>query len=98
MTVVSRLLSYNLKTSRFAYRPSTGGSTTNRTLAGKAARYWVRINRTGSAFNAYSSADGTTWPQLGATRTIGMGTGTYLGIGVCSDATDQLSTATMNEE
>ncbi len=80
----------------FTYRSATGGTTTTVTAPGMAAPYWVRINRTGNSFTAYTSADGAAWAQLGTPQTIGMATSAYLSLGVCSGSTSQLATGTMN--
>lgn len=80
----------------FTYRTSTGGATTTKTSNSKTAPYWVRITRSSNSFSAYYSSNGTSWTQLGATQTISMGTSAYIGMGVCSGATNTLNTATID--
>ncbi|MBZ5689021.1 MAG: IPT/TIG domain-containing protein [Acidobacteriia bacterium] len=68
----------------FAFRSSTGGSTTTQpTSFGSAASpYWVRLIRNGNSFTGYISADGTSWTQVGSTQTITMATNVYMGFAV----------------
>ncbi|MDB6080044.1 MAG: hypothetical protein JWO82_3791, partial [Akkermansiaceae bacterium] len=80
----------------FTTRSSTGGATTTTASTGKAAPYWVRITRTGNAFAAYYSSDGSTWTQLGTSTTIAMASSAYVGLGVDSGDANQLSTATLD--
>jgi regulation of enolase protein 1 (concanavalin A-like superfamily) len=70
----------------FQRRTSTGGVTTNIAGAPVAAPYWVKLERVGSTFNAYSSADGTAWTLVG-TDTIPMSATVYVGLGVSSHTT-----------
>jgi regulation of enolase protein 1 (concanavalin A-like superfamily) len=70
----------------FQRRTSTGGVTTNIAGAPVAAPYWVKLERVGSTFNAYSSADGTAWTLVG-TDTIPMSATVFVGLGVSSHTT-----------
>jgi RHS repeat-associated protein len=81
----------------FYYRPSTGASTTSDGgQGGVSVPYWVKIVRSGSTFNAYSSSNGSTWTQLGATQTLTMAQDVYVGLGVTSNSTSELATATLD--
>jgi hypothetical protein len=66
----------------FAYRSSTGGSTSTSSSSG-AAPYWVRVDRVGNVFYSYRSSNGTTWSLMGS-KTITMGTNVYIGLAVSS--------------
>ena len=79
----------------FTWRTNSGGTTATSTSTGKTAPYWVRVLRTGNSFSAYYGTNGTSWTQLGTTRTISMSTNAYMGLGVCSKVTNTLNTATM---
>ena len=79
----------------FQYRATTGGSSSdfssNATLP-----YWVEVTWTGSTFSGYISPDGINWAQVGSTETISIGTSAYVGLGVSSNTTTQLATATFD--
>ena len=49
---------------------------------GISAPYWVKLERTGNAFNAYTSADGNAWTQIGKSTTLMMSTRLYMGLAV----------------
>jgi len=52
----------------FQYRTATNGaSATSDSSAVVAAPYWVKIERVGSTFTGYTSADGKTWSTVGTT-------------------------------
>ena len=80
----------------FTRRTSTGGNTSISSSTGKTAPYWVRLTRTSNSFKAYYGTNGTSWTQLGSTATISMATNAVMGLGVCSGATNTLSTSTMD--
>ncbi len=80
----------------FQWRPTTDGPSSNVNVTGPAAPYWVRLVRSGNTFTAYSSADGTTWTQVGATQTIAMGATVLVGLVVTSHNAGALSTATFD--
>jgi len=78
----------------FQERATTGGSASSQaTLPGVQAPYWVRLTRTGNSFVGAYSANGTAWTAL-ATNTITMATNAYIGLPVCSVNTNVLNTAT----
>ncbi|MCE9612835.1 MAG: DUF4038 domain-containing protein [Lentisphaerae bacterium] len=78
------------------YRTSTGGSCGYAQSTGKTAPYWVRVVRSGNSFTSYISPDGATWTQVGATQTISMGAGTYIGLCLTSHTTATLNTSTLD--
>jgi regulation of enolase protein 1 (concanavalin A-like superfamily) len=76
-----------------AYRSSAGGSSSETKITGLAAPYWVRIVRSDSSFSSYRSSDGTTWTQIGTTRTISMNSTVYVGLALTSHANGTATTA-----
>ena len=79
----------------FVRRTSTGGGT-NATGASGTAPRWVRLARTNNTFYAYSSANGSTWAQIGSSVTISMATNAYVGLVVCSGHNGKLNTSTVD--
>ena len=79
-------------------RTTTGGSTTavSTTFAGSPYPYWVKLARTGNTFNAYISADGSTWTQAGTSQTITMAQTVYIGFAVSQSYNSGLVTATFD--
>ena len=79
-------------------RTTTGGSTTavSTTFAGSPYPYWVKLARTGHTFNAYISADGSTWTQAGTSQTITMAQTVYIGFAVSQSYNAALVTATFD--
>lgn len=69
---------------QFNYRTTTASASAS--IAGPVnyAPYWVRITRVGNTFTAYTSADGSTWTQLGTQQTISMATSVYGGLAVAN--------------
>jgi hypothetical protein len=66
----------------FQRRGGTGETSTDTTTAGITAPYWVKIERDlAGNYTGYSSANGTTWTQVG-TDNFPMGTNTYIGLAV----------------
>src|SRR5262245_41362817 len=80
----------------FTNRTTTGASTTAQTLSGKTLPYWVKLTRSGSTFTAAASADGVSWVQVGAPRTISMSAAVYVGLAVNSGQNSTLATATFD--
>jgi PKD domain len=80
----------------FDSRSSLNGSSTETKVAGLAAPYWVRIVRSGSSFSAFRSPDGTTWTQIGTTRTISMNSTVLIGLAVTSHDQGTATTATFD--
>jgi hypothetical protein len=52
--------------------------------AGPAAASWLRLTRTGDTVTGYSSTDGTTWTEVGATRLSGLPATVRIGLFVAS--------------
>lgn len=72
---------------------ANGGSSAFGTVGGIVAPYWVRLVRSGNAFSAYCSPDGSTWTQVGSPQTIGAAQTTMLfGLAACSNNTGSLLT------
>jgi len=88
------LVSYS-KGLAFQRRDATGGSSVNTAGAMAAAPYWVKLERVGTTFNAYSSPDGGTWTLVG-TDTISMASTVYVGLAVSSHVAGTLATATFS--
>jgi len=80
----------------FDVRTASGGSTGQIGWVSLTPPYWVRVTRSGNAFRAYSSADASTWTQLGSTQTINMAQNVYAGLAVESGSTSSLATATFD--
>lgn len=57
------------------------------------APYWVRVERSGSTFRAWRSADGTTWTQQGTNHTMDLPAEVLAGLAVSSRSDGTLSTA-----
>lgn len=67
----------------FQRRKTAGGTTTNNTTTGQAAPRWLRLVRTGDTLTGSSSADGTTWTQVG-TDTVVLGATVRVGLALTS--------------
>ncbi len=76
------------------WRATTGASCSSWTTGGSAPA-WVRLDRAGHTFTAFTSADGTNWQQFAST-TVTMGTGLYVGLAVTSHNAGVLATATFD--
>ena len=74
----------------FGWRTLTAGGCDSRTQSGLAAPYWVKLTRTGDAFTAQYSADGTTWTDMKnsdgtvASAPVAMTGNIYIGLAVTS--------------
>ena len=88
------LLSFS-KGLAFQRRTTTGGTSTSTAGALVGAPYWVKLERIGNTFNAYSSPDGSTWTLVGS-DTIPMAATVYVGLAVTSHTTTALATATFD--
>ncbi|MHC4520578.1 MAG: discoidin domain-containing protein, partial [Planctomycetota bacterium] len=55
--------------------------------------YWVRIDRVGDSLSGFISADGQTWTQVGAARTIAMDDPVLIGLAVTSHNANQATSA-----
>jgi hypothetical protein len=54
------------------------------------------VTRVGNVFTAYTSANGTTWTQIGSPQTIAMGTSIYIGLVQSSGVFGTLGAATLD--
>ncbi|HMF42626.1 MAG TPA: silent information regulator protein Sir2, partial [Polyangia bacterium] len=70
----------------FQRRVVTGGDSSNTSGALVAAPVWVKLERIGNQFNAFSSLDGTTWTLVGSDQ-IAMGSTVMVGLAVTSHTT-----------
>jgi hypothetical protein len=70
---------------RFSVRTAENGASTRSGNLKTTQPYWFKITRSGNTFTGYSSLDGVTWTQVGATATIPMNTTIYAGIAVTSN-------------
>jgi len=68
---------------RFQWRDTAGGPTGALYAGAGATPVWLRLERTGNTFKAYTSSDGTTW-TLGATQPVPLASSGYVGLAVCS--------------
>jgi regulation of enolase protein 1 (concanavalin A-like superfamily) len=78
--------------SAFQRRETTGGTSVSTSGPLVTAPYWIKLERIGDTFNAYSSPDGATWALQG-TDTIPMATTVYVGLAVSSHVSGALATA-----
>ena len=76
------------------WRTTAGASTGNSAVAELVAPYWVRLTRVANTFKAERSSNGTTWTQVGSTRTIAMNATVYIGLAVTSHAAATVNTST----
>ncbi|HZG74217.1 MAG TPA: fibronectin type III domain-containing protein, partial [Paenibacillus sp.] len=77
------------------WRATTQGATDYAIGGGSAKPMWVKLTRNGSTFNAYESANGTTW-SLMKTQTISMATNVYIGLAVLSMDDSRLNISTFD--
>jgi regulation of enolase protein 1 (concanavalin A-like superfamily) len=78
----------------FQRRVTPGGISTH-TGASGTAPVWVKLERVGTTFSGYYSADGATWIRLG-TETIQMAATVHIGLALTSHDNTQLATATFD--
>lgn len=76
----------------FQRRRTTGGQSTHTDGPSVAPPRWVRLVRTGNQVIAYSSANGSSWTEIGR-DTITLGTSVYVGLAVTSHNANQRTTA-----
>jgi regulation of enolase protein 1 (concanavalin A-like superfamily) len=77
----------------WAMQARTWGSGSTRTIGTRsgAAPGWIRIVRAGNVFTGYTSADGSSWTQIGSV-TFGMASRVQVGLAVTSRNTSTLAT------
>jgi regulation of enolase protein 1 (concanavalin A-like superfamily) len=79
----------------FQRRETTNGISVSTAGSLSAPPCWVKLTRAGNTFNAYESADGTTWTLVG-TDTIPMAATVFVGLAVTSHSTAASATATFD--
>jgi hypothetical protein len=77
----------------FQWRATAGGTCGNAQLTGVRAPVWVKLTRSGNSFAGYTSSDGVTWKQVGATKTITMAATIQAGLAVTAHDNSKLATA-----
>jgi len=83
----------------FGWRQVANAGCGSATQAGIVAPQWVRLTRTGNAFTAQYSANGTTWTDIRnaagqvVSTTVAMGSNAYIGLCVTSHNTAATTTA-----
>jgi hypothetical protein len=81
----------------YQYRSSAGGSAAQSAVtSGLTTPYWVKLVRSGNAFLAYRSADGTIWTQVGSSVSISMGSTIYVGLAVTAHNNSALCSSTFS--
>ncbi|MHB9130668.1 MAG: Ig-like domain-containing protein [Armatimonadota bacterium] len=80
----------------FHYRTSANGSTTTKNSTATAAPYWVRLVRAGNTLQAYKSANGASWTQVGSNTTVTMTDPLQVGLAVTSGSASATQTATFD--
>lgn len=83
-------------TSYFNVRASTGAGTTWTGSADEVLPAWVKLVRTGNTFSTYSSSDGVTWTQVGASQTMAMAQNAFVGLAVTGGSAYNPATATFD--
>jgi hypothetical protein len=79
----------------FQRRGSTNGTSASTSGGSGTAPAWLKLVRTGSAFSAYSSSDGTAWVLVGS-DTIAMGETILVGLAVSSHREAVVASATFD--
>ena len=77
----------------FAWRATTGGTSSQSQSGGLSAPNWVKLVRSGNSFRGYVSADGGAWTQVGTAQTITMTGAVYVGLPVTAHNNTNLCTA-----
>jgi len=77
-------------------RTSTGASSTYQSVGSITLPGWMKLTRSGNVFTLYSSTDGVSWTQLGASQTVSLAPSVYVGLAVSSRTTASLATATFD--
>ncbi len=57
---------------------------------------WVKVVRSANQFSAYAGSDGVNWTQIGTTQTITTAQTVFVGLGLTSESTTALTTATFD--
>lgn len=81
----------------FQYRATTTGGSSSVGSGGRAAPHWVRIVRNGGSVSGWTSADGITWTQVGATVVLSLGTAPVVGLAVTAHDNAQRTTVVFEQ-
>lgn len=79
----------------FKSRSTAGGTATSVLTTGLAAPQWLKLERRGSVFSGYHSADGVAW-TLSHRIAIAMTADVYVGLFACSRSASALTTAAVD--
>ncbi len=73
-------------TDKFAYRGTTGGTTTSvaGSMTNSYPNTWLRLVRSGNTLTGYASNDGQTWTNIGSTTIATLPSTLYVGLAVSS--------------
>ncbi|HVO64555.1 MAG TPA: IPT/TIG domain-containing protein [Terriglobales bacterium] len=77
-------------------RASTGSGETSPAYAAATMPYWIKVQRSGSSFTSYTSADGSSWTQVGSAVSIPMSENVYVGFAVSGGSQTTLGSATFD--
>ncbi len=78
------------------YLVDTGSRTASRVTSTVTRPCWLRLQRAGTFLSAYSSANGTTWTQVGSTQTMALSSEVLAGLAVSAKTDGSLSSATFD--
>jgi fibronectin type 3 domain-containing protein len=77
----------------FAYRATTGASTTTSAISGQSIPSWLRLTRSGSTVSAHVSADGANWSLVDSVTLSFATSKLYAGLASSSGVSGTLGTA-----
>ncbi len=77
----------------FRWRSSRGSPSGQTVVAGVAPPVWLRLVREGDQYTGQYSTDGSSWIQIGTTRTLPLGEAAHAGLAVNSGNTIRLARA-----
>lgn len=80
----------------FLQRATTGGPTFVASVAGQLSPIWLKLVRGGNSFNAFYSADGLQWSQIGTAQNIAMSNAVYVGMCLSSHVSGVPANATFD--
>jgi regulation of enolase protein 1 (concanavalin A-like superfamily) len=89
------MLVSNTKGTSFQRRSVAGNATVNTAGPMTGAPYWVKLERSGATFNAYTSADGAAWTLVDS-ASIPMATTVYVGLATTSHNAGATATNTFD--
>ncbi len=68
------------------YRANPGGTSASTVSSGAALPGWLRVTRVGNDLRAFRSTNGTTWTEVGATRTLALASTAHVGLFLASNS------------